>query len=76
METSADLQEQSSYQCAHARLLLAEGDAAQALATAERAFAEHVNLGFAAETVKEAFVVAGEAALELGDAPSSRSCWP
>ena len=38
-----------------------------ALAIAERAFAEHANLGFAAETVKEAFVVAGEAALELGD---------
>ena len=67
METSADLQEQSAYQCANARLLLAEGDARQALAVAEQAFAEHANLGFAAETVKEAIVVAGEAALELGD---------
>ena len=46
---------------------LAEGDARQALAIAEQAFAEHANLGFAAETVKEAIVVAGEAALELGD---------
>jgi predicted ATPase/class 3 adenylate cyclase len=67
MESSADLQEQSAYQCANARLLLAEGDAEQALAVAEQAFAEHANLGFAAETVKEAIVVAGEAALELGD---------
>ena len=67
MGSSADLQEQSAYQCANARLLLAEGDAAQAFAVAEQAFAEHANLGFAAETVKEAIVVAGEAALELGD---------
>ena len=67
MESSADLQEQSAYHCANARLLLAEGDARQALAIAEQAFAEHANLGFAAETVKEAIVVAGEAALELGD---------
>ena len=67
MESSADLQEQSAYQCAQARLLLAEGDARLALTKAEHAFSEHFNLGFAAETVKEAFVVAGEAALELGD---------
>ena len=67
MESSADLQEQSAYQCAQARVLLAEDDARLALATAEHAFSEHSNLGFAAETVKEAFVVAGEAALELGD---------
>ncbi len=67
MGSSADLQEQSAYQCAQARVLLAEGDARMALATAEHAFSEHFNLGFAAETVKEAFVVAGEAALELDD---------
>ena len=67
METSADLQEQSAYQCANARLLLSEGDARQALVIAEQAFAEHANLGFAAETVKEAVVVVGEAAFELGD---------
>ena len=67
MEDSADLQEHSAYRCARARVLLTEGDAREALTMAESAFSAHPNLGFGAETVKEAFVIAGEAALELGD---------
>ena len=67
MEASADVQESGAYQCAHARLLLAQGDPAEALETAEHAFSLNADFGFAAETVKESFVVAGEAALALGD---------
>ena len=68
MGASADVQERSAYQCAEARLLLAEGDFDDALDTAEQAFSVNTYMGFAAETVKEAFVIAGEAALALGDA--------
>ena len=67
MGASADVQELSSYRCAQARLQLADGDHGQALDTAERALSGNVDVGFAAEAVKEAFVVAGEAALALGD---------
>ncbi len=49
-------------------LLLAQGDVRAALELAERAFSANPDLGFAAELVKEAFVVACEAALELDDA--------
>ena len=67
MGASSDVQEQSAYQCAQARFSLARGDLREALDTAERALSAHTELGVAAEQVKEAFVVAGEAALALGD---------
>jgi len=67
MEQSSDIQEVSAYQCARARLLLAEGDLREALDLAVRSFSVHSELGISAEQVKEAFVVAGEAALALGD---------
>ena len=67
MESSADVQERVAYQCARARLSLARGEGREALDLAEQAFASHADFGFAAETVKEAFVIAGEAALALGD---------
>ena len=78
MEASADVQERAGYQCARARLLLAQGDPREALDLAEHALLRsHPDLGFAAELVKEAFVVAGEAALALGDsAKLEPSCWP
>ena len=67
MGASADVQELSSYRCAQARLQLTDGDHGQALDTAERALSGNVDVGFAAEAVKEAFVVACEAARALGD---------
>ena len=67
MGASADVQELSSYRCAQARLQLTDGDHGQALDTAERALSGSVDVGFAAEAVKEAFVVACEAARALGD---------
>ena len=50
-----------------ARFRLANGDLQEALAAAEDAFASHVHFGFGAEQIKEAFVTAVEAALQLGD---------
>jgi len=67
MSTSADVQERSGYACGKARLLLAQGEPSEALVMAERAFSTSSDLGLSAETVKEAFVTAGEAAMELGD---------
>jgi hypothetical protein len=67
MEASSDVQERSSYQCARARFSFAQGDIREALELAEHAFAAHAELGFGAEQVKEALVVAGEAAYALGD---------
>jgi len=67
MGTSADVQERAAYRCAQARLSLCRGDLREALDGAEQAYSAHVEFGFGAETVKEAFVIAGEAALELGD---------
>jgi len=67
LEASADLQEQAQVHCAAAMLLLAEGKPAEALRSAETALASHDAIGLAYEAVKEAFVVAVEAALALGD---------
>ena len=53
--------------CGKSRLLLAEGDAAGALPIAERAFATREEMGITHEGVKEAYVIALEAALALGD---------
>jgi tetratricopeptide (TPR) repeat protein len=67
MAASADIQERASFEVGRARLLLAQDRPTDALAAAEQAFAEREELGIAHESVKEAFVTAGEAALALRD---------
>jgi predicted ATPase len=65
LEGSADVQERCYYGVAKAQILLAEGDRTGALDVAESVFAERRSLGVAHEPVKESFVVAMLAALEL-----------
>jgi tetratricopeptide (TPR) repeat protein len=67
LENSADVQERGSYRCATSKLMLIQGSAADALRAAEEGFAVRELLGISTEPVKEAFVTAVEAALELGD---------
>ena len=67
LETSADVQERASYACGKARLLLAQGNSADALLTAETAFATRGDMGITHEAVKESFVIAVEAAIKLND---------
>jgi len=67
MATSADVQERAAYNSALARFLLAQGRPLEALDAAERALEARAHLGFAAESVKEGFVTACEAALALGN---------
>ena len=64
---SADAQERAGHACGRSRLLLAKGDAPEALRLAQVALAASEEMGFTQEYVKEAFVTALEAALELGD---------
>jgi class 3 adenylate cyclase/predicted ATPase len=64
---SADLQERAQHRFAEAAVLLARGDPARALAAAEDACATRDSNGITFESVKEAFLVAVEAALALGD---------
>jgi tetratricopeptide (TPR) repeat protein len=66
LETSADVQERGCYGVASAQILFAEGNCARALRVAEAAFANRDALGIVHETVKEAFALALQAALELG----------
>jgi tetratricopeptide (TPR) repeat protein len=66
-ERSADLQEQAQVRFAEAALLLADGDSNGALRNAEAAFELRRAHGITFEAVKEAFVVAVEAAFALGD---------
>ena len=66
LKGSADLQEQGEAHCAEAALLLAEGDYAQALRSADVVLETRQSVGMN-ECVKEAFVVAVDAALALGD---------
>ena len=68
---------QLAYQCrGRADLLLAEGHAAQALAVAELAFAEHANLGFAGETRQGGDCRGGRSGTRARRSrPASRSCW-
>jgi class 3 adenylate cyclase/tetratricopeptide (TPR) repeat protein len=65
---SADAQEFASHACGRARMLLTKGDALEALRVAQVALDLSEEMGFTQEYVKEAFVTALEAALELGDA--------
>ena len=67
LATSADLQEQAGYGCGKSSLLLARGDPVAALELADAAFAVRDSMGITVEYVKEAFVIAVEAALQLGD---------
>ncbi len=65
--TSDDAQERASYFCGRSRLRLAQGDPAEALRLAEVTIEAAHEMGFTQEYVKEAFVTAFEATLELGD---------
>jgi tetratricopeptide (TPR) repeat protein len=65
--TSGDAQERSAHSCGRSRLLLAQGDAAEALRLAESVIEAREEMGITQEYVKEALVVALEAALELRD---------
>jgi class 3 adenylate cyclase/tetratricopeptide (TPR) repeat protein len=65
--TSADAQEKSAHACGRARLLLARGDALEALQVAQIALDTREEMGVAQEYWKEPFVTALEAALELED---------
>jgi tetratricopeptide (TPR) repeat protein len=67
MSSSGDEQERSAYRSGLARFHLASGNLEEALAAAEDAFASYAHFGFGSEFVKEAFVTAVEAALQLGD---------
>jgi class 3 adenylate cyclase/tetratricopeptide (TPR) repeat protein len=64
---SGDLQTRAGYLAATAALRLAEGNAREALAAAEEAFATRDALGIAAQDVKHGWLHAVEAALALGD---------
>jgi tetratricopeptide (TPR) repeat protein len=65
--TSGDAQERASHKCGTAWLRLAKGDPAGALQDAEATLEAAQEMGFTQEYVKEALVVALEAALELGN---------
>jgi tetratricopeptide (TPR) repeat protein len=67
MENSADVQERAFYGVAHAEILLAENDCAEALRVAESVFAEREPLGIDHDSVKEAFGLALQSALALGE---------
>jgi ATP/maltotriose-dependent transcriptional regulator MalT len=73
LQTSADLQEQACYGCGKAALLLARGDAEAALRLAEAAFDVRETMGISVEYIKEAFAIAVQAALELGDVDTAES---
>jgi hypothetical protein len=69
--TSADLQERAQHSFAMATVLLARGDAAAALEAAQAAVETSAANGVRFEAVKEAYVVAIEAALRSGDRESA-----
>ena len=68
-----DQQERAQHSFAEATVLLAKGDAVGALAAAETAFATREANGIALDAVKEAFVVAVDAALRIGDVNKAES---
>jgi class 3 adenylate cyclase/predicted ATPase/ribosomal protein L40E len=67
LDGSADVQERAYYDVASAHILLAQGKPAEALRVGESVFADRIHLGISHDTVKEAFGLALEAALELDD---------
>jgi tetratricopeptide (TPR) repeat protein len=72
-ESSGDAQERTSHSCGKSCLLLARGDPAAALSLAETVLGAASRVGFPQEYVKESFVTAVEAALELGDLEKAAS---
>jgi tetratricopeptide (TPR) repeat protein len=72
MGSSADAQERSGHACGRSRLLLAHGEAAGALHLAETVLVTGEEMGFTQEYVKEAFVVALEAAVQIRDAAKAK----
>ncbi len=66
-ENSADLTERATYAWARSTLQLVEGAPHEALRTAESALALREELGMSNEFAKESFVVAVQAAFELGE---------
>jgi ATP/maltotriose-dependent transcriptional regulator MalT len=72
LESSADVQERMQYTCGKARILLAAGRPADALAAAEASMRERDTIGISSEAIKEAFAVAAEAALQLDDVAKAR----
>jgi predicted ATPase/class 3 adenylate cyclase len=66
LERSADVQERSVYGVARAQILVGEGKASEALPVAESVFAQRDAMGIDHDTVKEAFALALQAALKLG----------
>jgi tetratricopeptide (TPR) repeat protein len=67
LETSADVQDTTEYACGKATLLLAQGDAAAALRSAETAVSGQHALSLSDHRVKESLVVSVEAAFALRD---------
>ena len=67
LETSDDIQERTQYKSGAARLHLAHGRFADALAVGEDVLSERDSIGISSEAIKEAFVSAVEAALGLGE---------
>jgi tetratricopeptide (TPR) repeat protein len=67
LSTSADTQERAAHACGRSRLLLAHGDAAEALRVAQIAIESSVEMGLRQEYVKEALTTSLEAAVHLGD---------
>ena len=67
LATSDDIQERIQSQSGMARLHLAHGRPGDALASAEAGLGERSSIGISSESIKEAFVTAVEAALELDD---------
>jgi tetratricopeptide (TPR) repeat protein len=67
LATSADVQEQAVHAGGKTRVLLAQGEPAQALALARDVLRVRESLGFTQEYLKELDIVAAEAALALGD---------
>jgi class 3 adenylate cyclase/predicted ATPase len=65
--SSDDLTERAGYAWAHAAQLLAGGDPAAALQQIEPSWGMRVEVGVSSEAMKEAYVVAVDAALALGD---------
>jgi tetratricopeptide (TPR) repeat protein len=72
LERSADVQERAYYGLANAQILLAERKPEQALRVAESVFEQRIHLGIAHDTSKEAFALALQAALELGQLDKAR----
>jgi ATP/maltotriose-dependent transcriptional regulator MalT len=70
---SGDVQERGAYACGKAWLHLARGEIDEAMNVALASVETHEAMGITSEYVKDAFVVAVEAALRLGDTDRAES---